>query len=673
MTTKTVPPPGFKGKSYEQYRVELDAWESITDVVKTKQAVTIAFSLPEEHASRIREKVFTELKLENLNKDDGLKTLTTFMDSKLKKDDISDSWHKFNDFDECKRETGQSINDFIANFDQKYQKVVKKGITLPSEIVAFMMLKRSHLGREERLLVLTGMDYSKKAELYEQAQKSLQKYKGDQVNTGASAYESTPAIKLEPAFIAEEEDVLFTSGYRGANRGFQHSNRGRGRGGRGGVTRGGIQRERTNEEYHSDSEVPYNSFNNNNRGGRGGRRGRGGARVNRGVAKRNMNPVGSDGNVLTCAACGSFRHLLSVCPDSWENLEKALVCEEVKFTEGDEIDVILYTGDKKDKIAELGKESQNSMVLDSACTHSVCGQPWMDCYLDSLEDDARDEVRQEPGVKRYKFGGGEILKSNALVCIPAEIAGKRFTIDTDVVDSQIPLLWSLGDMKKAKVKLDLANDVAEVFGRLVNLNYTSSGHYCLPITPTTVPAVDVYAVELSELKPDALHKTLKHLHRQFAHPPDKKLIGLLGNAGIWKKEYEEVLRQISEQCDLCKEYTKTPPRPVVGLPMASRFNQKVAMDLKQWQTKWILHLVDMFTRFSVSVFIERKRPSDVIDKIMINWVGAGFGVMEGILSDNGGEFSADEMREVASILNVIVNTTVAESPFQNGLCERIHS
>ena len=50
-------------------------------------------------------------------------------------------------------------------------------------------------------------------------------------------------------------------------------------------------------------------------------------------------------------------------------------------------------------------------------------------------------------------------------------------------------------MKKAKVKLDLANDVAEVF-------YGSAGHYCLPITPTTVHAEDVYAVELSELKPE---------------------------------------------------------------------------------------------------------------------------------------------------------------------------
>ena len=47
--------------------------------------------------------------------------------------------------------------------------------------------------------------------------------------------------------------------------------------------------------------------------------------------------------------------------------------------------------------------------------------------------------------------------------------------------------------------------------------------------------------------------------------------------------------------------------------------------------------------------------------------------MGAMMSDNGGEFNADEIREVASILNVELCTTAAESPFQNGLCERIHA
>ena len=115
-----------------------------------------------------------------------------------------------------------------------------------------------------------------------------------------------------------------------------------------------------------------------------------------------------------------------------------------------------------------------------------------------------------------------------------------------------------------------------------------------------------------------------------------------------------------------------PPCPVVGLPMASLFNEKIAMDLKQWKGRWILHIIDMWSRYTVSVFIQRKRSNDVINALMQRWV-AVFGVMESIMTDNGGEFSSDEMREVMSILNVRLITTAAESPFQNGLCERVHA
>ena len=81
----------------------------------------------------------------------------------------------------------------------------------------------------------------------------------------------------------------------------------------------------------------------------------------------------------------------------------------------------------------------------------------------------------------------------------------------------------------------------------------------------------------------------------------------------------------------------------------------------------------MWSRLTVSKFISRKKPTEVIDNIMLHWCGAGYGIMTGVLTDNGGEFSADEIREVASVLNIETTTTAAESPFQNGLCERNHA
>lgn len=41
-----------------------------------------------------------------------------------------------------------------------------------------------------------------------------------------------------------------------------------------------------------------------------------------------MNPAGADGQTLTCDSCGSFRHLLQDCPDSWENMAKLNISDD---------------------------------------------------------------------------------------------------------------------------------------------------------------------------------------------------------------------------------------------------------------------------------------------------------------------------------------------------------
>ena len=73
-------------------------------------------------------------------------------------------------------------------------------------------------------------------------------------------------------------------------------------------------------------------------------------------------------------------------------------------------------------------------------------------------------------------------------------------------------------------------------------------------------------------------------------------------------------------------------------PDHPQFNEKVSMDFKQWNGHWILHIIDVWSRYTVSIFINRKKPSDVIDALMQRWI-AVFGTMGSIMKDNGGEFS----------------------------------
>ena len=181
----------------------------------------------------------------------------------------------------------------------------------------------------------------------------------------------------------------------------------------------------------------------------------------------------------------------------------------------------------------------------------------------------------------------------------------------------------------------------------------------------------MFSIKREGMEREERHKILIKLQRQFAHPPVKKFRSLQQDANLWKDDYTDLLEDIDRKCDLCKRYSKTPPIPVVGMPMATKFNENVAMDLKQWNGRWILLIIDMWSRYTISVFINRKRTSDVINALMQKCVGV-FGIMGSIITDNGGEFSSDKMREVMSILNVKVIITAEESPFQNGLCERVH-
>ena len=46
-------------------------------------------------------------------------------------------------------------------------------MTLPPEILAFKLLRKANITKEEKLLVLTGVNYENKTTLYEEAKKSL--------------------------------------------------------------------------------------------------------------------------------------------------------------------------------------------------------------------------------------------------------------------------------------------------------------------------------------------------------------------------------------------------------------------------------------------------------------------------------------------------------------------
>ena len=121
------------------------------------------------------------------------------------------------------------------------------------------------------------------------------------------------------------------------------------------------------------------------------------------------------------------------CPHSWEKMKgKAYVAEEDNEEKSfftmvnrhnrykEEDDVILYTGSDKEKISSLGSESLGRLLLDSGCTRNVCSEAWWLDFYESLAEEHKAEVKVEDGgEKRFRFGGGEVLKGLGKVIFPA--------------------------------------------------------------------------------------------------------------------------------------------------------------------------------------------------------------------------------------------------------------
>ena len=115
-------PPAFnsKEKTLERWKTQIEMWSEVTELTKSKMGIAVALSLPGHDSTMIHEQVMEEVPLADLKKDGGLKTLLTFMEKKLGKDDMEDCLEKYEEFKQCKRESDQKINEFIHEFEQKY-------------------------------------------------------------------------------------------------------------------------------------------------------------------------------------------------------------------------------------------------------------------------------------------------------------------------------------------------------------------------------------------------------------------------------------------------------------------------------------------------------------------------------------------------------------------------
>ena len=101
--------------------------------------------------------------------------------------------------------------------------------------------------------------------------------------------------------------------------------------------------------------------------------------------------------------------------------------------------------------------------------------------METLKEEDKAKVMYSPSKRFFRFGDSRLYESQGSVRIPANIEGKKFFINADIVNAEIPLLLSKDAMKKANVIINLKNDEVKMFGKKVKVFLTRRGHYCVAL------------------------------------------------------------------------------------------------------------------------------------------------------------------------------------------------
>ena len=221
-----IPPPSFVSdtKTYEEYREDLQMWSRITSVVKKLQAEVVVYSL-DGHPSQIKDKIVTKIGKNLVGADDGIEKLIAFFDSIYKKDGMAEIWDRYQAFSNFCRKPTEDLLDFLPNWEMLYQKLKTSGCEYTDTILGLKLLQDSKLNDIDTKLVLTGVNYESaktNKDLLSQIKNSLKKFNGRSIVSG-NQEQLAVAVKTEPTFLSEMEEVFLTKGWKPPSKGRRRS------------------------------------------------------------------------------------------------------------------------------------------------------------------------------------------------------------------------------------------------------------------------------------------------------------------------------------------------------------------------------------------------------------------------------------------------------------------
>ena len=112
----------------------------------------------------ITQRVFGEIGIDKLNSDNGIEELIKFPDQFYKKDDLTGAYEAWRAFDQCRRNTAQSVDEYLSVFTGLNNNLKKYKIVLPATVLGFQLLEFLGLRDQNKTIVLTGVNFQHRGE-----------------------------------------------------------------------------------------------------------------------------------------------------------------------------------------------------------------------------------------------------------------------------------------------------------------------------------------------------------------------------------------------------------------------------------------------------------------------------------------------------------------------------
>ena len=455
---------------YLIWRKEAQLWNQVTDLKQKKRGLALCTRL------KGRAKGITnDLDNDILGANNGFEQIISKLDESFVPDEFEREFWPLHDLFTFRKTPEMEMENYILDYDQKYKKFTNTSGHISNTVAAYKLLSGAGLTVSQIQTVKGALRSDITYENMKKWLKSLfvpQKcHLGSEANTSTSDPEQMTLHadrdieynRNDEVFLAARgRSRFYNGGFRGKSRGFSNF---RNKGSSGSRPRGSSRRD----GYRSPS-IRQDDYKR--------------SRQNQDEYRRSkQNPRDRNtGYAMACNFCGSTLHFMAKCPDYTKYLKESDGNPKARADVGYVWFMVYMTDQPGNKMQGLVDECKGLCILDCGCPNTVCGEKWIEDYIQTLSTEDQEDIVFEDSKERFTFGDGDGFKSNRKMTIPIYATGKRGLLQTDVVSANIPLLLSVKVMENAGMVLDFSRSEARMKGTTIKLKKTTSGHYAMPLS-----------------------------------------------------------------------------------------------------------------------------------------------------------------------------------------------